>query len=297
MSLFASLLVPLDGSSTAAQSLGCATWLASRLHARLHILSATPRELPARGELARLHVPEEHWPLVELHQAPAYPADAILAAIARHDARLVIMTARGAAAEEPAGQPAELPKLIGHVTQAVIERCAVPVLLLPPGYRELLPWQRVLVPVSGGSESDQALALAVRLACALDLAVHVVHVVDADSRTDDELTARARYADEMHHEYPAQLEELVARALPALAPHECRRVRDIVLGHGDVADQLVQLIKRDEVSVLGVGWHGQFAAGRADVLKKLITVLDTPVLLVKCLAPAPFRLKAGEQLA
>jgi nucleotide-binding universal stress UspA family protein len=155
----------------------------------------------------------------------------------------------------------------------------------------------VLVPVSGGSESDPALALAVRLACALDLAVHVVHVVDADATTDDELAARARYADEMHHEYPAQLEELVARALPALAPHECHRVRDIVLGHGDVADQLVQLIKRDAVSVLGVGWHGQFAAGRADVLKKLITVLETPVLLVKCLAPTPFRLKAGEQLA
>jgi nucleotide-binding universal stress UspA family protein len=82
MSVFASIPVPLDGSGLAARSLGCATWLAARLGAQLHILSATPHELPARAELARLRVPEEHWPLVRLHQASAYPESAILAALA-----------------------------------------------------------------------------------------------------------------------------------------------------------------------------------------------------------------------
>lgn len=152
MTIFASILVPLDGSETAAASLGCATWLASRLGARLHILSATPRELPAHEELRRLHVAEEHWPVVELHQAPAYPPDAILAATVQYDARLVVMTARGASSEEPLGADGELAttlasdlstdrarnlakaivKIIGHVTQSVIERSMVPVLLLPP---------------------------------------------------------------------------------------------------------------------------------------------------------------------
>jgi beta-phosphoglucomutase family hydrolase len=59
MSLFPSILVPLDGSRLAARSLGCATWLAARLGARLHILSATPQVRPAREELARRQVAEE----------------------------------------------------------------------------------------------------------------------------------------------------------------------------------------------------------------------------------------------
>lgn len=295
MKLLPSILVPLDGSHTAARSLGCATWLASRSGARLHILSATSRELPAREELARLHVAGEHWPLVELHQAPAYPEGAILEAIADYDARLVVMPARGAAAEERASRVDEIPKLLGHVTEAVIERCSVPVLLLPPDYREELPWKRVLVPVSGGGESDEALALAVGIAGALDLDVHVAHVADAALR--DELAARTRYSDALHHEYCAQLEELVARAIATLSRDDCRRVRSIALGHGDVADELVRLMECERVSVLVIGWHGRFATGRARVLKKLIPLVTTPVLLVRAAAPSTFRLKVGEAFA
>jgi len=139
MSLFTSILVPLDGSRTAAASLGCATWLAARLQARLHILSATQHELPAREALARLRVAEEHWPLVTLHQAPAYPQDAILAAIAEHDVGLIVMTARGGAADTAPQAPPDPLKIVGHVTQAVIEGSPAPMLLLPPAYAETLP--------------------------------------------------------------------------------------------------------------------------------------------------------------
>lgn len=293
MTMFPSILIPLDGSWTAARGLGCAAWLASRMGARLHILSATPRERPAREELERLHVPEEHWPLVELHQAPAYPQDAILAAIARHDAGLVVMTARGQAADEPACREDEIAKRVGHVARAVLECCAVPVLLLPPGYREVLPWARLLVPVSGGVESDPPLVLAVRLAGALDLDVHVAHVADADCQ-DEELAARTRYSDAIHHEYCAQLEELVSRAIPMLAPEDCRRVRSIALARGDVAGELVRLMERGRISVLVVGWHGRFTTGRARVLKKLLFAVSTPVLLVTPRPPPAFRLVVGE---
>jgi len=293
MSVFASILVPLDGSRLAARSLGCATWLAARLGARLHLLSATPRELPAREELARLRVPEEHWPLITLHQAPAYPEDAILAALARHDIELVVMTAGGRTAEAPAAADADPARIVGHVTRAIVERSPVPVLLLPPSYRETLPWARALVPVSGEVEADEALVIAVRLAGALDLQVHVAHVADPD--TDDaSLAARARYADALHHEYPRQLEELVRRALPRCAPEECRRIVDLALCHGDVASELLALIERRQVSVLVVGWHGRLMTGRARVLKQLIQALTVPVLLVKPAARTRFQLKVGE---
>jgi nucleotide-binding universal stress UspA family protein len=295
MSLFRSILVPLDASRVAAQGLGCAVWLAARLGARLHILSATPQERPAREELTRLKVPEAHWPLITLHQAPAYPEDAILTALEQYEAPLVIMTAGGQSAESSTAAPSDPVRVVGHVARAVIERSASPVLLLPHAYREALPWTRVLVPVSGEVEAGDALALAVRLANTLDLDVHVAHVADADAG-DEGLAARARYADALHHEYPRQLEELVGRALPHCSPQECRRITDLALCHGDVAAELLDLLDRKRISLLVVGWRGRFMAGRAHVLKHLLQVIAQPILLVKPEPRMPFRLKVGEEI-
>jgi nucleotide-binding universal stress UspA family protein len=295
MSVFTSILVPLDGSRIAARSLGCATWLAARLEARLHILSAASRERPAREALAALRVPEAHWPLVTLHQAPAYPEDAILEAITRHAVDLVVMSACGQTAEAPAAGAPDTSPAVGHVACAVIERSPVPLLLLPPHYREALPWERVLVPVSGETAADEALTLALRLAQAVDLAVHVAHVADSDAG-DETFEARARYADALHHEYPHRLEELVSRAVPHGAPEARRRIADVALCRGDVATELLKLIERTPISLLAVGWHGRFMTGHARVLKQLIQETVIPVLMVKAPAPTPFRLKVGEQI-
>jgi nucleotide-binding universal stress UspA family protein len=292
MSVFASILVPLDGSRLAARGLGCATWLAARLGARLHVLCATPRELPARAELARLQVPEEHWPLVTLHQAPAYPESAILAALARHRVELVVMSAGGQTAEGPEPPAPDPERVVGHVTRAIVEQSPVPVLLIPPGYREALPWRRALVPVSGETDADAALALAVRLANALGLAVDVAHVADGDEGPEA-LAARARYADALHHEYPAQLDELVGRALPRCSPAECRCIERVTLVRGDAAAELLALGERAQTGVVVVGWHGDLTTGHAGVLKRLIAGLACPLLLVKPAGPGPFRLMVG----
>jgi nucleotide-binding universal stress UspA family protein len=292
MSVFTSILVPLDGSRTAARSLGCAAWLAGRLGARLHVLSVTPQEQPAPEALRRLGVGEAYWPLITLHQAPAYPADAILSALARYEAELVVLTARGEGAEAVAGaRPSG--RTVGRVARAVIERSPVPALLLPGDYRERLPWARILVPLSGEVEGDDALALAVRLAGALDLDVCVAHVAGAG---DEGLAARARYADALHHEYPGQLEELIGRLLPRCSPEDAARIQDVALCHGDVAGQLLERVERLGISLLVVGWRGRFEAGHARVLKQLLRTVTVPVLLVKPAVRTPFRLKVGEEI-
>jgi nucleotide-binding universal stress UspA family protein len=292
MSRFGSILVPLDGSRTAAQSLGCAAWLAGRLGARLHVLSVTPQEEPAPEVLRRLGVGEAYWPLITLHQAPAYPAAAILSALARYEARLVVLTARGEGAEALA-EARDRGRIVGHVTRAVIERSPVPVLLLPPGYRERLPWTRVLVPLSGEADADDALAIAVKLAEALDLEVSVAHVADT---SEEGLAARARYADAVHHEYPGQLGELVSRLLPHCSPDEPGRIEAVALCHGDVAGQLLEQIEGKGISVVVAGWHGRFEAGHARVLKQLLRTIAIPVLLVRPVTRAPFRLRVGEEI-
>lgn len=293
--VFPSILVPLDGSHVAARSLGCAVWLASRLGARLHILSATHRQLPVREELRRLGVPEADWPLVTLHQAPQYPSEAILAAVARHDVRLIVMAARGESAEALSAEEPVGTKLVGRVARSVIERSAVPVLLLPPNYHETLPWERFLVPLSGEIAGDEALALAVRLANLLELEVHVVHVANGDSGGNG-LAAKARYADALHHEYSHQMEELVSRALPQCSAAECRCIAGVALCRGDIAAELMAHVERKRISVLAVGWHGRFMTGHAQVLKHLVEVITTPVLLVKPAGRLPFRLVVGEEI-
>jgi nucleotide-binding universal stress UspA family protein len=230
--------------------------------------------------------------VITLHQAPAYPADAILSALARFDVGLVVMTARGEGAEA-AAKAQDPGRIVGHVTRAVIERSPVPVLLLPPGYREALPWRRALVPLSGEAEADEALVLAVRLAGALDLQVCVAHVADVG---DEGLAARTRYADALHHEYPGQLEELVGRLLPHCRPEEVGRIQDVMLCYGEVAGQLLERIERQRISLLVVGWHGRFEAGRARVLKHLLLTVTIPILLVKPAARAPFRLRIGKEI-
>jgi nucleotide-binding universal stress UspA family protein len=295
MSPFASILVPLDGSRTAARGFGCAAWLAARLDAKLHVVSATPRDVSAREELACLQVPEEYWPRVVLHRPAAQPEGAILSALARHRVGLVVMTARGEAGDAPGPAGTDPGKIVGHVARAVIERSGVPVLLLPPNYREALPWERVLVPVSGEPEADEALALAVRLACVLDLHIQVAHVADAEGR-DEGLEARARYADALHHEYAGQFEGLVRRGLSQCRPEDASRIAGIALCRGDVAAELEKLIASTGASLLAVGWRGRFMAGRARVLKQLIQAIAMPVLLVQPEAPMLFRLKVGEEI-
>jgi len=291
MSPFRSILVPLDGSQTAAASLGCAWWLADRLGARVHVVSATARGVPAEEALAHLKVPEEDRARVELHQIPGSPDEAILAAATDLDAPLVLMSARGEAASSgthPFG-------LIGHVTRAIMERSTVPVLVLPPAYRERLPWAHVLVPISGEVETDAVLVLAVRLANALAARVHVAHVTDA-AGAEEGLGAEARYADAMHHEYPGRLEELASRFLPQCSLEERGRIEEIALCHGEVAEALLEMIDRARIGLLVVGWHGRFATGHAEALKRVLGHIACPVLLVKPVSRGPFRLRVGEEL-
>lgn len=294
MKLFPSILVPLDGSRTAARSLGAATWLAERMDSKLHILSATAHPLPAREELGRLNVPEAYWSRIMLHQAPEYPEDAILAAIPRFDVKLLVMTAYGGGTSAPAETEGDPFKIVGHVTRAVIERSPVPVLLLPPAYREILPWERALVPISGNVEGNEAVMLAVQLANALDLSVHVAHVSVSGEETG--IAARARYADAAHHEYPGQLQELVQRSLPQCTPEECRCIESVALVHGNVETELHALIEQKRISLLVIGWRGRFMAGHARVLKRLLQTVTCPLLLVKSAAPPPFKLKIGDEM-
>jgi nucleotide-binding universal stress UspA family protein len=292
MSPFSATLVPLDGSPMALHSLGCTTWLASRLGAQLHILKVG--EPLSEGEaLARLGVPEKYRSLLDLHQVRGEDGEEILAAIERYGIDLIVMTARGESADT--GDPG-VPKVVGHVTREVIEDTRVPVLLLPPTYEESLPWRSALVPISGDAATDAALTLALRLAHALGLMVTIAHVADS-ARAGGGGEAGTGLYDEAHHEYAQMLNEFVARACPLCSAEERRHITGFHLCRGDVAQELLHLIEHERVNLVVVGWRGQFMTGYAQILKMLIWQARCAVLLVKPQPHGVFRLKVGEALA
>ena len=291
MSAFDPILVPLDGSATAAVSLGCAGWLAERLPAALHVVSAGYPTIPAREELRRLRVPEDLWSSVLLHQSEHFPEHAVLDAAQRCGARLIVMTARGESAEEGEHNPSPL----GHVTTSIIESADVPVLVLPPAYQERLPWTTALVPISGEARADEALAVAVGLGNELGLELTVAHVMGAGDK-DMGLVAEMRYADAAHHEYAGRLDELVERALSHCDRREARCIRNVTLRRGDVATVLLEVIEERKSSVVVIGWHARFSEGRARILKALLHGVRCPLLLVKAMPPRPFELKVGGAL-
>ena len=294
MSTFSSLLVPLDGSQMAARSLGCATWLATRLDARLHVLSASTHPLPAREELERLRVPESEWARVTLHHTTRLPEEEILGVADRHGIELIVMSAQGEAKERSAPTATPL-AAVGHVARNVIGQSNVPVLLLPVAYRERLPWTQILVPVSGEIEEDSAASLAIALANDLALRVRIVHVLDGGSRHTG--LAATRYADAAHHEYPERLAELVRRTVPAATPEECRCITSVALLRGEVAGELLAEIQRSDACLVVIGWHGTFAMGHAEVVKRLLATITCPMLLVKPSPAQGFRLRVGSDLA
>ena len=292
MKAFTSILLPLDGSAIAARALGCTIWLADRLGATVHVLRAAPRPLPPAKALEELRVPEAHRARITLHQASTDPARAVLDAIGAHAVDLVVMSARGESAEADA----DLVTLVGHVARAVIEESAVPIVLLPAGYREALPWRSILVPTSGEVAADEALVAAVRLAHVLGIRVQVAHC--ADHGGDDAAgAALSSYADAPHHEYPRRLQEMLDRAVACSPGEECGRIEEVLLCRGEVAREILELVDRRGTSLLALGWHGNFATGHAAVVKRLLGAVACPLLLVRPPARAPFALRVGEALA
>lgn len=287
MSAFSSLLVSLDGSQKAARALGCAAWLGARLEVRTHVVSTTPRPLPAHQELMRLRVPESNWSHLTLHQATSLPEEAILSLAERYDVGLIVLSAHG---------KDRTPGNIGHVARAVLERSNRPVLLLPGAYRERLPWTQILVPMSAEAEVTSAARLAVALANDLALRVRIVHALD-DPEGKTGLGAATRYADAPYHEYPEQLGEIVRRNLSAANPEECRCINEVALLRGGVGDALLREIERHEVSVIAIGWHGSFLGGRAQLIRYLLSAITCPILLARAILSPPFILKVGRQMS
>jgi nucleotide-binding universal stress UspA family protein len=288
MNRYAAILLPLDGSAQAAKAAGCALWLAQSLGATLHAVNATAQAVPAVDALARLRVPQAQQSHVVVHQRPGAAEAAVLEEIAEHRIDLVVVSALDASASSAAVST------LSSVAQAVIERCPVPVVLLPPRYRESLPWTAMIAGATGEASSDRAMAAATQLAAALRLSVTVVHCEDSPGKAA--ASPLGAYADAPHHEYARRLEHLVQQGTAHGNGEQAHRVRAVALRHGEPASLLLEQAARLGSAVVALGWHGELGHGRATVFKRLLEEAECPLLVVKGSERSTARLKVGQEI-
>jgi nucleotide-binding universal stress UspA family protein len=266
-----SILVPLDGSERSERALGFACWLAASSGARLHLVAA-----PWEGvavDLARYLEDQARWSglarvSTSVEQGP--PVDAIVRAAHALDDPVVCMGTHG---RSSVGQV-----LLGSVSEGVLRRCTVPVVLLGPTAGPLAERSGGMLVCSDGSDCADAIVVpAAGLAARLDMPVTVVEVVGpeetvapAGGECVDHVTIAAR----------RRLDDVADRLVRAGAPD----VGVEVLYGADPAGSIVHRAQQHAVALVALATHGRSGLARVvlgSVAMRTVHHSPCPVLTVR----------------
>lgn len=172
MSEFKRILIPLDGSTDAEVALAAAMPIARQAHSEFHLVRVVEEAEPP--ETAQIYLQRVAGALrrtgvattVEVRAGRA--AEEILSCAPLAPADLIAMTTHGRSG---------LSRLfLGSVTEEVLRRADVPLLVCRPG--QVTPeWRRIVLAVDGSSRAEQILPDAVRLARNLGASVDALAVV------------------------------------------------------------------------------------------------------------------------
>jgi nucleotide-binding universal stress UspA family protein len=308
------LLVPLDGSALAEQSLPSVRTLAGLLGARvclLRVITETPdADLLAEsiGSVYGMHEPltiqrerQQHTFDILRQNAERYLASH--AELLQADGLDVAVDVRfGPAAdvivEAALGQPVMMIVMathgysglkrwaLGSVTDKVIHATATPVFIVraevQPRERTL---KRIMVPLDGSALARQALPLATALATASGAELLLMHAIAATIEAYPGFPSRGRPVPQLA-EVLAALRDHATSELCAQA--DALRVRDIavktVVVNGHAAEVLVDEAARRGVDLIVMATHGYSGLKRwalGSVADKVLHATTTPLLLVR----------------
>ena len=280
------LLVPLDGTAAATAALPVAETLAQRTGALLrliHISDVGDKALPARQLREQLGASPAHVRQGVLDRLTGPPAAALLEAAQTSSHPMIVMCNHSAQLAPEA--------YLGHTAAEVIATAACPIVLVRPE-RGSMPWKldRILVPYDGTPATASALRPAIDLANRVSAALVVLHIAVSSppSGAGEEGTfAAPRYMDQPHHEWSAWAREFLAR-LCYLTGLESIASPWLQVARGEPGEEIERFAAEQGMDLIVVGWHGQLAAGHADVLKHLLLTAPCPVLLSRCGEPSSY---------
>jgi nucleotide-binding universal stress UspA family protein len=278
----ARIVVPLDESFLAEQSLPWAAAIARSLNDNIHLLSVYEYDEQA-WELAGIdpsnaaaHVREAlHEYLKRVALSPILAgltvttevragnvATEILSASAEGESRSVIITTHGRGGFDGSGR--------GSVADQLVRAMTVPVLVVPPAAREAA-LNSIVVCLDGGPASEQAIAPARAIANATHAQVRLLSVIDPDPgwRLDK------APADALELAMRRRAEECLARVA---TPGDVQAVI-----RGKVAGAIVDYARESGCDVLVMATHGRLGKVRLDlgsIADRVVRLADRPVLLI-----------------
>ncbi len=294
-----SLLLPLDGSDLAENSLPAAVYFArlegasvtlihviekgarNRVHNSRHLTQSLEANRYLKEAAAR-YVPEEMTVKRHVHEAAVRNVARSIVDHAREIcADLIILCAHGSGGARD--------WLIGNIAQQVIARGPTPVMLLrpdnPPVPGALYSIRSILLPMDGVPEHEQGISMAEEIAAKSGAAIHLAMVVPTPSTLAGELAAAGRL---MPGSTAALLDLTEEEARAYLEKQRDRigkngiTVTTQVL-RGDPADELAGLanLRKDDLIVLGThGNAGSAAFWNRSVAARVLGKIKIPALLV-----------------
>ncbi|HKJ91891.1 MAG TPA: universal stress protein [Longimicrobiales bacterium] len=292
--MYASILVPLDGSHFAEEAIPHALDLVRRSGARLHLVTVrTPTAallagLAGRAETDGSADPEREYLdriceglCDELGESVSFAlldppvADALNDYAAAHDVDLIVMTTHGRGGLSRAW--------LGSVADVLVRRATMPVLLYRPGMEHgaSTAFRNILVPLDGSAESETAVARALQLGALTDARYTLLYVVQMPFlmeglssaellRVDaDELDRRRGEAEHYLHTLAGRMQTEAD-------------VRTTTLLHERPADAILSYARDCDADVIAMatrglgGWKRMVLGSVAD---KVLRGAEQPVLL------------------
>ncbi len=303
--MFRTLVVPLDGSDLAERALPYAVRLARAEHGRLILMSAALAAPPARldgadweaHQLAAVHDAETYLQgvaktiegvPVEIATPYGRAADTILKTVAQVEAGALVMATHG--------RTGLAHLLYGSVTEAVLARSSVPVLVVQvrPGEAPQPPFEpsaaRLLVPLDGSAFDEPALRTAVQALGAWGEITLLSVVEPPDHVERDEHGRVIAYLDQQEEartraarDYLNTIARELRNQVPPIRTHVDVRI-------GEPANGIAMAALAAGADLIVMATHGRTGIRRAVMGSVAGAVLQrgsTPVLLVHPLAAAP----------
>jgi nucleotide-binding universal stress UspA family protein len=242
------VLAAIDNSAAAGPVLATAVAVADLLHLgveAVHVREDGDRTAAAAARAAGVALRELGDPAAEslVHEAEQGEVSAL------------VLGVRGL----PAGRmPA------GHVALDVITSLRKPLVVVPPEVRLPVTLRRALVPLDGTQTTAAALCETIELVRGSRVEVVVLHVFDADDLPC--------FADQPQYEAEAWEREFLAR-------YSRPDVR-LELRAGVPGEHVLEVAETVRADLIVLGWAQDISAGRASVVREVLSHSRVPVYLV-----------------
>ncbi|MFT4948420.1 MAG: nucleotide-binding universal stress UspA family protein [Natronomonas sp.] len=285
--MYEDVLLPFDGSESAAEVLHHAGELAHRTDAAIRVLyvadTARDSVTVVEGHTVDALVQEGKNIVAEAAKTletlgvshdtdvvQGNPAPGIAEYAERHDQDLVVMPTHG---REGVSR-----YLLGSVSEKVARLSSVPVLTvrMQPDERLAFPYERILIPTDGSPASVHAAEHVVSFAASLDAAVHILAVVDnLAPGLDAPSTAREN---EREQAATDAVDTVVSEA-------ETRGVANTVrhIEHGTPVKAILDCIRSNDIHAVGMGTTGRRGTDRillGSVAEETVRSAPVPVMTV-----------------